>query len=301
MRYRIKLILWLAVLACLIGSVSSYAGPYTGKIQVPAENMTQIITLEDGSTLYGKITTVGDGDVKFQTDVGEMTIANDKIRNIEEIPISSIKDGEYWFPNPNRSRLLFGPTARTLKQGDGYFYDLWIFFPGIAYAITDNIMISGGASLIPEVDNQMYYIMPKIGFTASEKLDVAASLIVFRLMDQSLIIGLGNATYGTDDHSITAGLGFASTDDEMAEEPAGTIGGEYRLSRRTALVGESWFLPGSVDQGAITLLGIRFFGDNMAVDLGATIVTDNGGGDDGDSDDDEGTHWLPYIDFVWNF
>ena len=299
----IKAILGLVLVVCLICCFTEVAQAFTGKLQVPPEGKTQIITLKDGSTLVGKITSIGDSDIKFNTDMGEVTLAIDKIKEIKEISTSSIKGGEYWFPNPNRSRLLFGPTARTLNAGEGYFYDLWVFFPGIAYAFTDNIMISGGVSIIPEVDNQMFYIMPKIGFPAGEKLDIAATLMAFRLWEENFYFGLGSFTYGTDDQSITAGLGIAFTDDKMADQPAATFGGEYRLSRRMSLVAETWFIPGEADEGLIGLGGIRFFGEKMAVDVGFALSYENNSGefdDIGDPVDDE-TVWLPYIDFVWNF
>ena len=125
-----------------------------------------------------------------------------------------------------------------LKAGDGYIYDLWIFFPGAAYGITDNFMISAGASLIPDADEQMYYIIPKLGVPATEQIDLAASLMIFRLWDETFYFGMGSATLGNDDQSLTAGLGIAFKDDDMADEPVAMLGGEYRMSRRMSLVGE---------------------------------------------------------------
>ena len=31
-----------------------------------------------------------------------------------------------------------------LKKGEGYFSDYELFFPGIAYGVTDNVTIGGG-------------------------------------------------------------------------------------------------------------------------------------------------------------
>ena len=59
--------------------------------------------------------------------------------------------------DPNYSRLLFGPTGRPLKKGDGYFSDYELAFPGVAVGITDNLSIAGGISIVPgiRIDEQL--------------------------------------------------------------------------------------------------------------------------------------------------
>src|SRR5687768_16544543 len=36
------------------------------------------------------------------------------------------------------TRLFLAPTGRPLRGGEGYFSDHWIFFPGLAYGVSDN-------------------------------------------------------------------------------------------------------------------------------------------------------------------
>ena len=68
------------------------AGDLSQQLVVPDDGMVQMMTLDDGSTLIGKITEVGSEDVTFQTDLGTMTIAVTKIRDIKQIPEKSMKD-----------------------------------------------------------------------------------------------------------------------------------------------------------------------------------------------------------------
>ncbi len=285
------------------------------RLVIPAADTVQMLTLDDGSTLVGTITEVGNDEIKFQTDLGDMTISVAKIKDIKAVPATSLQDGQYWFPNPNRTRLLIGPTARTLKAGEGYFADLWLFFPGVFYGVTDNITLGAGVSIFPGVDDQLYYFAPKVGFTAAEDLDLALSVFVFRLWDQTAYFGIGSMTYGHEDRSVTAGLGLAWHKNGIADKPAATLGGEYRVSRRVSLVGESWFLPGEIDEGELVMGAVRFFGEKMSVDLGLAYAVDNKGdrdlqddidydfegyGDDYDTSYDA-TTWVPYVDFVYNF
>lgn len=295
-----------AIIVCIVVGLAGNGQAYTGKLQIPADGANQKITLTDGSTLVGRVTDIKESEIKFQTDLGEMTIATEKIKSIEDMPPEITFDERGWFPNPNRTRLLIGPTARTMEAGNGYFYDLWIFFPGLAYAVTDNFMISGGASLIPDADDQMFYIIPKYGFPVSPKMDLAANLMICRLWEETFYLAFGSATYGTADLSLTGGLGLAFTDDAMAENPLAMLGGEYRLAQRVSLVVETWFVPGDNDNGMIGLGGLRLMGEKMTIDVGIGLSYDDNNKDNSDPyydnlDDDDDTQWLPYIDFVWNF
>jgi hypothetical protein len=53
------------------------------------------------------------------------------------IPVASAGDGAG--DDPNYSRLLFAPTGRPLKKGDGYFSDYEVLFPGLAVGLTDHV------------------------------------------------------------------------------------------------------------------------------------------------------------------
>lgn len=293
------------VALCLITGSSAGAGDLRDKLVIPDADVMQRLTLDDGSTLVGRITKVGENEVDFKTDVGKVTIAIAKIKDIKEMSVSAMKGGQYWFPNPNRTRLLVGPTARNLKAGEGYFVDLWVFFPGIAYGVTDYFTIGGGLSIIPGLDHQLFYLTPKVGYSATEMIDVALSVMIFRIWDETAYMGLCNVTYGTDDVSLTLGLGAAWNDNGMSDNPAATLGGEYRVGRRVALVGESWYIPGDKDSGALLLGGLRLLGENMTIDIGiGTSIEDEeevSPGTDPQFKVEDEISWIPYVDFVWSF
>jgi len=142
----------LVILIVAIFSITAIGGVTKNDLVIPKSGKIQIITLDDGSSLVGRITDIGDDEIKFQSDLGEITIAISKIVQIKEVDDTSFREGKYWFPNPNRTRLYIAPTGRMLNKGEGYFYDTWIFFPGAAYAITDNVTIGAGITIFPGVD-----------------------------------------------------------------------------------------------------------------------------------------------------
>jgi len=270
-------------------------------LKVPDSGSTQIITTTGGSTLVGRIVEIGEGSIKFETELGTQTIPIEKIMEIKEIASSAIREGRVWFPNPNATRLFFGPTGRMLKKGKGYFSDYYLFFPGLAWGLTDNITIGAGMSLFPDLgfDRQIFFFTPKVGVSASENLSVAAGALIIKIPDwddwdnggDSPTVGViyGVGTYGTPDVSCTGGLGFGFVDGDVAEKPMVLFGIEARAGRRTAFVTENWVIPGV--ENMLASYGVRFFGESLSIDL--AFVTPLG--------EDFFFPGVPYVDFVFNF
>ena len=297
-----KMLLSVIVLDLLFGQIllsppKTYA-QHIRNLTIPDSIHTQILVLKDGSKLIGRIVEIGESEIQFEMSLGKMTILRSKIKSVEVVPSSSIRNGTYWFPNPNNTRLYFAPTARNLKKGEGYFADYLFVFPGIAYGITDNITIGGGMSIIPGVDipDQLFYFTPKIGGEISKDLNVAVGALVATVPDSfdsdapttaGIFYTVG--TYGTPDVSVTAGIGYGYVGDEFADRPMVMVGGEKRLSRRISFVTENWMVPG-VDNLIISY-GVRFFSESLSVDLG--LVNTLG--------EDTFFPGIPYIDFVYNF
>lgn len=287
------------LLLCLMGGTA--CSDVRGSLVPPEPGYLQILVLEDGSSIVGKITEVGETSIKFESEMAVLEVSIDRIKEVKLIPESSMKKGAYWFPNPNQTRLFIAPTGRTLGGGEGYFMDIYIFFPSVSYGLTKNITIGAGASLFPGVGftNQMMYGSAKIGFGVGKKFNIAANGLFIRLPDlddddeeeeedsQDFVgLAFGVATFGTGDASITGGAGWGYNDKDVSD-PAFILGGEWRLARRLALVTENWIFP-SVDEPMVSA-GVRFMGEKLSVDLAFFTVLE------------AGAISLPYVDFVWNF
>ncbi len=282
---------WIALAA--LPKEEAHAKEQTAVIQglsISDSTRVQMLTAKDGSTNIGRIVGIGEDNVQFETAFGTVAIPIAEIDELSEVSQSSLRNGRYWFANPNATRLYFAPTGRMLKRGQGYFSDYYLFFPGVAYGVTDHITIGGGISLFPYMD-QMLYFSPKVGSTVAKNLNVAAGALFVKVPHESSLVRIlyGVATYGTADNSITAGLGYGSVDGDLAENPMLMLGGEKRISRRMAFVTENWMFA-KVDQPVISY-GIRFFGQALSVDL--AFFTPMG--------EDAFFPGVPYIDFVFNF
>lgn len=274
---------------------------------IPDSNHVQIITTHDKSIMIGRILEINEQEIRFKADFGELSIPIDKIANIEMVSIATMKDGVYWFPNPNATRLFFAPTGRMLKKGDGYFADYYLLFPAFAYGLTNNITIGGGMSLIPglDFDKQIFYFTPKIGLKASDSFNLGIGALIIKIPDwdededinpedkaaRSPLVSLlyGVTTLGSTNSSLTFGMGYGFVDDEPADHPMFMIGGEHRISRRLALVSENWIIPGA--DNPLVSFGVRFFGEKISVDLALLNTIGKEAIFPG----------IPYVDFVFNF
>ncbi len=288
--------LFAALFLCLAVRAPGQEPPaYKGLLRIPGPDQTQIVTTHDGSSFVGRITEITEDEIVFQTDMGDLRIAISKIRTVKEVPTSSMRGGTYWFPNPNATRLFFAPTAHMLGKGEGYFSDIYLFFPGFAYGLSDNVTIGGGVSLIPAIglDDQIFYLTPKVGIKTSEDLRFALGALIVKLPDfngQPIVgIAYGTVTTGSADGGLTGGLGYGFVDGDFADKPMVMVGGQLRMARRTSFVTENYIFPG-LDDPLITY-GLRFFGEKLSVDLAMINLV-------GENFFFPG---IPYIDFVFVF
>jgi len=259
------------------------------RMTVPDSAHIQIVKLKDGSTIFGRILTVSGDTVSFQTQAGDIQLSAGAIREIKEIPAADLRKGEYWFPNPNSTRLFFAPSAQMLKQGEGYFSDYELFFPGIAYGLTDNVTIGGGVSLFPAAaEDQVYYLTPKVGFSVADNVHLAAGVLFAGMKGGTGGIYYGVGTFGDVNASVTLGGGYGFAGGKIEAKPVGMIGGELRVSRRIGIVTENYLLPVS-DNNFLYSFGLRFMGEKLTTDLALVNVS----GSD--------VIGVPYVDFVFRF
>lgn len=259
------------------------------KLTIPDSAHVQILTLADGSTIFGRIAAVSGDTVTFQSQAGTMQLATAQIRQIREVSTVDMHEGDYWFPNPNSTRLFFAPSGQMLKQGEGYFSDYELFFPGVAYGLTDNLTIGGGVSLLPAaLEDQAYYFTPKVGFSVSEQVHLAAGVLFVGAKGGTGGVYYGVSTFGNSNASVTLGGGYGFAGGNIESKPVGMIGGELRIARRVGLVTENYLLPVS-DNNLLYSFGFRFMGENITTDLALANVSGSE------------IIGIPYVDFVVRF
>lgn len=244
------------------------------------------VTLRDGSLVYGRLERQDADSVVVVAAMGRMAFGVASITRLQAAGTAKKRsDGttEYWYPNANSTRLLFGPTGRTLNAGEGYFADHYVVLASVGHGFTDRLQMGAGTFLIP--NSEFWFLMPKFGVIKSEKFNVAVGALYGGIRDETGGIAYAVGTYGSTDNSLTIGIGQGISGDKTAGEPVLMIGGEARMSRRTALVTENYF--GTGFDGGLLAYGIRFLGERFTVDLGFLNSTTS-----------PLFPGIPYVDFV---
>lgn len=252
-----------------------------------------LIKLLDDSEIAGRILESSDSTISFITLTGiEMNIPKTQIKEMEEVS-GKVINGVLYKTDPNRTRLLFAPTGRMLKPGAGYFSVYEIFFPTIALGLTDFLSLSGGLSLVPGAEEQLYYFAPKLGYEFTETFSMAAGYLYLSVTGEEESAGIlyTVATLGNDRNALTIGGGLGVTEGDFSENPILMLGGELTLSNSIKLVSENWIIT-SEDVNTAVSLGIRFFGSHLAADFALILPVGT---------DTSGFPALPWVGFVYNF
>ena len=271
---------------------------------------TYKVTLKDGSIFIGSVLNKDSSTIVMKTNyISKLEIQKNKIGQIEVIDKSSIHNNSYWFPNPHPTRYLFSPSAFSLKAGEGYYQNTYLFLNSFNVGVTDNITIGGGFEFLTTFAsgdgiNPVFYLTPKVAFKVAEKFHAGVGVLYVNAgnLDNSngnrngLGITYAIGTYGSTDHNITGGLGWGFIKGEFSNRPIITISGMTRIAKKTAFVTENWFIPysdnGVLKNYGVFSYGLRFFGESIAVDLAlinnSDIAQAFGIG-------------LPFIDFVVKF
>jgi hypothetical protein len=255
------------------------------------------ITLKDGSAMVGTIASSTPDSVFFQTGTGiAMALPRRMVTKIEKLH-GTIVGGEYQRVDPNGSRLILGPTARPLDRGTGYFAAYEIFFTYLSVGVADFLSLGGGMTLVPGASGQVFYLAPKLAMATKDGMYSGAVGALYMNTTTGtgdgvgIVYGIG--TYGTPRAGLTFGLGYGYAAGEFADKPVVVIGGEVQAGNSFKLITENWF-PIDSDVSILSF-GFRFFGDNLAADLGFFYPMNKGSGIS------EGFPFIPWLGFAYNF
>jgi hypothetical protein len=260
------------------------------RVQVPPEGATQLLQLRDGSTLYGQVVSTGD-PFRFRLVSGqELTVAVADVRRLA-LTRGEAVDGEFWFADPNRTRLFFGPTGHVLDAGDGYISVFELFFPIVAYGVTDHVTLAAGTPLLfGNLGSRPFWFAPRVAIRKGEDLALSAGVLAFLTTESTESVGIlySAATVGGMRRSVHLGIGYGYDRGGLASSPAILVGGEVRTSRNIKLLTENYLLPG---EGGIVSAGVRFMGERLSADLGLASPVWSGGS----------FVAFPLVNFTWSW
>lgn len=240
------------------------------------------LEMMDGTKITGTIIMADSLNIVIKTEsIPRIEIPFVRIKSVETVDSEHFIGGRYWFPNPNPTRYLIGPSAINLKEGEGYYQNVWVLLNSVNIGITDNISIGGGiefistiASITTSEISPIFFLTPKVGFEVSKNLNAGLGLLYVSVpsFDDSdgnshLGIAYGVGTYGSIENNVSGGLGWGFVEDEFSAKPIVMVSGMARVWRNASVVSENWFIPTGEKYYGFLSYGVRFFGEKISVDL----------------------------------
>lgn len=273
---KVKLFLGLVLFALLLPQ----------KLQAQqADSSLYRIEMKDGNVYIGTIISENDEAILFRSrNIGDIELKKINIKHREKIDPSRLKNGEYWFENPHATRYLFGTNGLSLKKGEGYYQNAWIFFNNLNYGLSENVSV--GAGFVPVflfgVNSLPVWIMPKVSIPLrTENLHVAVGGLFGGVIGVDDGFGLGIAygvvSYGNSDSNVTLGMGLGYAGGDWGKNPIFTLSGMHRIKNKLYLISENYFVFVDDESGGMLSLALRWAPQNFAVDFGLFRPTGVGG------------------------
>ena len=239
----------------------------------------KLVTVEtnDGNEFLGEIVKEDTVSITLKTkNYGEVRISKSFIKKIRQVEVQQIRDGKYWFPNPQSTRYFWSPNGYGLKEGEGYYQNIWVLWNQFAYGITNSFSLGGG--IIPTflfgaptpVFATMKFSIPVV----KDKINLAAGAITGYIIGENdagfgILYGLG--TFGSKDDNVTFGLGYGFAGGEWTQTPLININGMFRVSSRGYIITENYIISGSGDTAVLISFGGRSIIKKAALDYGLFI------------------------------
>jgi hypothetical protein len=259
-------------------------------LEVPAAGATQELVLKDGTRAYGRIERIDGSRLTFRTTAGILIDADIAQVHTIRVVAGHAAGGAFYAEDPNPTRLFFGPTGRSLRQGHGYVAVYEVVLPFVQVGLTDRISVGAGTPIFfGGGSDHPFWITPKVQILSRPTTQAAVGVMHFmNVGDGNLGVAYGAVTQGNTDTAITLGAGYAYTRTSGEVEGAGVwmVGGEHRVSRRVKLITENYIFNG----GGLASFGVRFLGEHLAADLGLVVPL-----------------WVgesiafPMVNFLWQF
>jgi hypothetical protein len=176
---------------------------------------------------------------------------------------------------PSGTRLLVGPTARALEQGQFYVdFSAFVGGPFAQVGVTDRVSIGAGTPvLVPGIQpGGVMVVTPKVQVYAGRNVDASVGVLQF-LGPQVTPAGIAYAvvTRGSLDTAVTGGVGVTYSSERRADGAHASVvmlGGEKRLTPRLKILTENYAGFG----GGLLCGGLRLTRGRGTFDFGFAAV-----------------------------
>jgi len=262
-----------AILPVLVFIFSSLS--YITKAQETKDSVRVQIETIDGNEYIGVILNQTKESIEIKTDkIGNITIPQSEIRKISKISTIKAKDGTYWLDNPQATRYFWAPNGYNLKQGEGYYQNVWVLFNQFVYGFADHF--SAGIGTMPMFLLSSPYtpvwITAKVSVPVEkDKFNIGAGALMGTVVGESksgfgIIYGI--ATIGSKDKNLNVGLGWAYAGGEIAKNPTMNISAMIRTGAKGYFLTENYIIGTTDEVAVLSMIGGRRMIKHTGLDFG---------------------------------
>ncbi len=248
------------------------------------KNSTKIFRLEtrDGNIYIGEVLSSDTVRILFRTEkLGELTFLKNDLKSLGPLDNKQLKNGKYWFENPQSTRYFYSPNGYGLKKGEGYYQNIWVLMNSFAVGVNDYISLGGG--LIPTFlfgEPTPAWITAKISVpVVRDKFNLGAGVLAGSALggtNSGFGLFYGLATAGSKDKNVTVGMGYAFSSESGTSSPMFNFNGMLRVGPRGYLITENYLFFHDSTSTLILSFGGRTIIKGAGLDYGLIIPATGG-------------------------
>ncbi len=250
-------------------------------------NELTVFKTTDYRSYIGVVEKEDSDSIAIKTYTGDnITFANSSI--LLTFPFTGrIKNGRLQKRDPNSSFYLFSSSAFAIDNGKLYCRDFCLFYPSLNYGLANIISVQAGLFWYPGMDYENTPYVGNLKITAFEtnifSLAAGVTYVSLPVIQEERIYSTGFAfmtgTLGNryNHASVSAGWGYIQKESEWEREdkPIIVAAGNLRIFNSVSFITENWFFPDEKIEDSLLTMALRFFGRQVAVDLGATFTVNS--------------------------
>lgn len=250
--------------------------------QTKQDSVLYRVTTKDGNEYIGKILSGDTSSIQLSTEnLGEISINQSDILTIIPFDAQRMKDGKYWFENPQAARYFWAPNGYGLRRGEVYYQNVWVLYNQLSVGVTDYFSMGGG--LIPlflfSGASTPVWITPKFSIPINEdKVNLGVGALLATVLGGGaggLGLVYGMTTFGSRDSNISFGLGYGYSDGSWADAPIINVSGMARLGNRGYIVTENYYLSLGDEHVLLFSFGGRSIIKRAGLDYGLFLPLSN--------------------------
>ncbi len=239
-----------------------------------------IIETKVGNEFVGVVLDEDDDKLVLKTEVfGVLTIRKKLIARRRIIDSSQMVVGKSWDDNPQSTRYLLTPNGYGLKKGEGYYQNIWVLVNQFSYGFSNRFSISAGIIPIFFFGDAFgpVWVIPKFSIPIKEDdINMSAVAFIGTVAGESgggAGFVFSNLTLGNRNRNWNFGIGWGYIAGEWAKRPVINISRMHRVSARSYLLTENYYLPSGYDSefGVILSGGYRYMAKKVGIDFGLYV------------------------------